>query len=154
FYYARRYNQAIEQLKKTAELDARRPGVLAHLGQAYEAAGRLDEAIAEHEKSLNLNGDPAQKARLAHAYVLAGRRDDARRLLAELLAAPQTDASPQYEIATVYAALGDRDQAFAWIEKSIAASEGGEIWLKVDPQLDSLRDDPRYVALLRRIGLG
>ena len=92
------------------------------------------------------------KATLAHAYAMA-KNPEARKILLELEeAAEQRYVSP-YDIATIYAALGEKDQAFAWLEKAYEERSGWLAYLQVNPILDNLRPDPRFASLVRRIGL-
>jgi tetratricopeptide (TPR) repeat protein len=120
---------------------------------AYEQANRYDEASVEFQKCIEFGGGDSSKTRLARLYYLMGRRDEAHRMLAELLSRASSDSSMAYQMGVLYAAMGDKDQAFAWLTKPVDEREGSEVWLKVDPQLDSLRQDERFTALMRRVGL-
>ncbi len=147
-------DQAVDQLRKTIDLDPN--FVLAHhrLGLAYEEKGMYDEAISEFRQVLKLSGgSPLGIGALAHVYALAGKPAEARKNLDELLQlSKQRYVSPS-SIATVYAALGDKDQAFAWLEKAYDAHDLLIVRLKWDPRFASLRSDPRFDPLVRRIGL-
>jgi serine/threonine-protein kinase len=151
---AGQHDQAIEQLRKTLELDPN--FMLAHLrlGYVYEEKGMYSEAISEFEQVLKLSGGKfLGTASLAHAYALAGRRTEAQKLLNELLQqSTQRYVSPA-SIAIVYVALDDKDQAFAWLEKGNEIRDMNVIRLKVDPRYESLRADPRYADLVRRMGI-
>ena len=92
-------------------------------------------------------------AALGHAYAVSGRRAEARQALDELVARSRRRHVPAYTIAAIYAGLGDKDQAFAWLEKAFADRAWYMTSLKVDPKLDSLRSDPRFKDLVRRVGL-
>ncbi len=151
-----RYDQAVEQFRKTLELDPNFSVAHFALGLTAEQQGRLPEAIEEFQRAFALSGgNPLFKAAVGHAYALARRPDEAQKTLAELTKlAKQTYVSP-YGIATIYAGLGDKDQAFVWLEKAYAARS---IWvihlqLRVDPRLANLHSDARFQSLLRRIGL-
>ncbi|MFN2516591.1 MAG: protein kinase [Pyrinomonadaceae bacterium] len=151
---ARQYDQSVEQLRKTLEMDPN--FIIAHhrLGLVYEQQGKYDQAIAEFRQVLNLSaGKPLGIASLAHAYALAGKREEAQKHLAELLEMSKQRYVSPASIAIIYAALGDKDQAFAWLEKADKANDLILVRLKVDPRFDSLRSDPRFVDLVRRIGL-
>jgi TolB-like protein/Flp pilus assembly protein TadD len=141
-FYARRYDEAVDQLKKTLALDP--DFVPAHtlLGRAYVQRGEYDQAIAE----LAATG-PSYLDVLAQAYAAAGRRADAERTLAEARAA----GCPPYGIALAYAVLGQRDLAFEWLERAYQVRDQGIANLRIEPLLDSLRDDPRFVSLLARL---
>lgn len=153
-YYARRYDQAIEQYRKTLELDPN--FTLAHLrlGQAYEQKQKYAEAIAELNKALALSaGSTETVSALGHAYALSGQKAQAQKALDELKGRAQQGYASAYFIAAIYAGLGERDQAFAWLEKAYEDRSGWLIFIKAEPKLDSLRSDPRFTDLLRRIGL-
>src|SRR5207244_11599458 len=120
----------------------------------YEQKGKYDEAIAEFRQVLNLSaGKPLGIAALAHAYALSGKRAEAQRTLAELQEVSKQRSVSSASIALIYIALGDKDQAFAWLEKADKERDGILARLKVDPRFDSLRSDPRFADLVRRVGL-
>ncbi len=147
-------DQAIEQLRKTLELDPN--FMLAHLrlGYVYEDKGMYDEAISEFEQVLKLSGGRFLGiASLAHAYALAGKRDEAQKLLNELLQQSKQRYVSPASIAIVYVALNDKDQAFAWLEKGNDIRDMNVVRLKVDPRYVSLRSDPRFNDLVRRMGI-
>jgi len=151
--WARRYDQAIEHLR--AWIDFEPSDWLSHrnLGLAYQQMGNLSGAIAEFERATQLEpNNPEALAALARGYALAGRRDDARKGLDELLARSQREHVPAYNLAIVYAGLGDNDRAFEWLEKSCDDRSFYPTLLKVDPDVDSLRSDPRFAELLKRVG--
>jgi len=127
---------------------------LAHnqLGQAYFQKQMYEPAIAELEKSVQLSGgSPACIANLARAYAASGRRSEAEMLLSDLKKRSSPSASLASQIAIVYAALGDRDQAMAWLEKGYEERFNPGVLLR--PGLDPLRSDPRFQDLLHRVGL-
>ncbi len=153
-YFARRYDEAIEQLRNTLDMD---PNYwLAHsvLGRSYEEKGKPDEAIVEFQRALDLEIDvPENYAMLAHGYAVAGRKSEAIKLVDQLEDMSTKRHVPPYNIAIVYAGLGDKEQAFSWLERAYADRSFYLTWLKYDPQLDSLRSDPRFADLTRRVGL-
>jgi tetratricopeptide (TPR) repeat protein len=101
------------------------------------------------------SGDgPYSLGHLGNVYARMGRTADARNLIDRLAADVRRDGVGQYEIALIYAGLGDRNQAFQWLEAAYRAHDVGLVYLKVDPCLDPLRSDPRLDALMQRIGLG
>ncbi len=150
-YHARRYDQAIEQIHRALEIDPNFP--LAHkgLGMVYEQKGMYREAIAEYEKSVSPSeGNSFQpSAVLGRAYALAGRRNDALKIVEQLKTLSKREYVDPDGIADVYMALGDKDRALAWLEKKNFHRYG----LRADPRFDALRADPRFQALLRRAGL-
>jgi eukaryotic-like serine/threonine-protein kinase len=151
---ARQYDQSAEQLRKTLEMDPN--FALAHhrLGLVYEQQQKYDEAIAEFKQVLNLSpGKPLGIATLAHAYALSGNRAEAKKGLAELHELSKRRYVSSAAIALIYVALGDKDQAFVWLEKADNERDANLARLPVDPRFDSLRDDPRFVDLVRRVRL-
>jgi tetratricopeptide (TPR) repeat protein len=152
FYYAGRYDEAIEQFRRALALDPKFFAARRYLGQAYEAQGRFDEAINELEQSVSLSGGRLSKAELGHAYAAAGNKNEARKILAELQSAAGQQGTA-FLIAVLYAGLGEQDKAFEYLE--IAYQEKAErmAYLMVDPRLKNLRRDARFAQLLERIGL-
>lgn len=155
-YYQRRYAEAIADYLKAIELNARFPPAHLGLGRAYAAAGKFEQAVEELNLAIDQSGgDLSYVAVLAAVHAQAGARAEAERLLARLLAEaarPSPRVAPQ-DLSYVYAALGDRDEAFAWLDKAFEHRSSRILWLKVDPRVDSLRSDPRFAALIRRLGL-
>ena len=151
---AREYDRAIEQAKKTLELD---PGfwlARMHLAGAYMGQGRYAQAVAELEKpGLSTAIPPAYTGFLGYAYAMSGRRVEARRILAELEARSKREYVPPTAPALVYTGLGDKDQAFAWLDRAYAEREMYLLHLRSMPLFDSLRSDPRFTRLLEQMHL-
>ena len=150
--FARQYDQAIEALKETLELEREFP--IAHyvLGQTYVAKGMYPEGIAAYQESIRLGeNSPSLQIYLGHAYAKAGERRKAQAILKRL--EQSEEYVSQGELAILYAALGEREQAFASLERAYAAHDLQLQYLGTDPAYDDLRADPRLTALLRRIGL-
>jgi tetratricopeptide (TPR) repeat protein len=128
---------------------------LAHYTLALTLAQKHDyeTAIVELKKSRSISNTPWTLAGLGYAYAAAGRKPEALQVITELKAQAQQRHVSSYAIATVYAGLGDRDETFQWLEKAYEERSPGLTWMKVDPMLDIVRSDPRYVDLLRRTGL-
>ena len=115
---------------------------------------KYDEAIAEFKQVLNLSaGKPLGITTLAHAYALSGKRADAQKTLAELQEISKRRYVSSASIALIYAALGDKVQAFAWLEKADKERDVMLTRLRVDPRFDTLRSDPRFADLARRIDI-
>src|SRR6266849_4944585 len=154
YVYEREYEQAIEQLRKTLELE---PGfILARLflGEAYEQLGAFGEAIKEFEKTVNLSErHPIYLAGLGDGYAVAGQREDALRIIEELQQLSSQVYVPARGIAEVYIGLGEKEQAFTWLDEAFKQRNGWLFHVKGNPRYDSLRSDPRYTDLVRRIGL-
>jgi eukaryotic-like serine/threonine-protein kinase len=149
---ARQYDQAIEALKDTLEMDPNYSGAYWFLGYCYPAKGMYAEAIAAFEKAIKLGQDtPGTQIRLGAAYANTGNRTRAQAILKQLQTSKEY-VSP-FELAILYAALGERDQAFASLEKAYEAHDVQFQFLGVSPEWDALRSDPRFQDLLRRVGL-
>jgi serine/threonine protein kinase/Tfp pilus assembly protein PilF len=152
FYEARQYDQAIEALKKTLELDRNFPYAHLFLGYTDAAKGMYPEAIAEYLDAIRLGHDtPSRQIFLGAAYAGAGDRRQAEGILKRLQTSKEY-VSPG-ELAVLYGALGERDQAFASLEKAYEAHDLQLQYLGVSPTFDPLRSDPRFQDLLRRVGL-
>ncbi len=153
-YFARRYDQAIEQLRNTIDLASDFWPAHDLLGFAYEANGRLPEAIGEFQKARQIAGTIAEPlASLGRAYALEGQVAEARKVLAELRELTKNNYVPPYNFAVIYAALGDKDQAMASLQKAFDERSWYVTDLAVDPKVDNLRSDPRFANLLRRMNL-
>ncbi|PYS51386.1 MAG: hypothetical protein DMF68_04560 [Acidobacteria bacterium] len=153
FFLSRQYERAIEQFEKALEMDPNSIWTRVFMGWAYEQKGDYEAAIREYERAAQLDGSPLILAALGHTYVMAGSRDEALKVLAEMKEQQARRHVASYLFAIIHAALGNKDEAFEWLEKSYDAREEALAWLKVDPRLDTLRTDPRFIALQRRVGL-
>lgn len=123
------------------------------LGWAYEAKGMHGEAILEFQKARELCGGSAETvAALGHAYARAGKTREAMKMLEELDRLAKRAYVSAFLVAGIYAALGDRERTFTWLEKAYEERSGWLVLLKMAPQFDDLRPDPRFEDLLRRIG--
>jgi serine/threonine protein kinase/Tfp pilus assembly protein PilF len=154
FYFTRRYDRAIEQCQQTLELDPNFVGAHDCLGSAYLAKGNYAKAIEECQRATTGSGNDLLRATgLARAYALAGRTAKAREVLRTLHSESERRYVPPYFLATVCAALGEKDEAFTWLEKAYEVRDTNLTWLKVDDSVDSLRSDERFREMLSRIGL-
>lgn len=126
-----------------------------YIGAGLEGTGKLPEAIAEFQKAVDLSsGNLDAVAFLGHAYAIVGNRIAAEKILRKLLQESKTGKASPYDLATLYAGLGDKDRAFEFLEKSYREKPIDLSWnLKPDPRLDNLRSDPRFQNLLFRLGL-
>ncbi|HEY6120780.1 MAG TPA: protein kinase [Pyrinomonadaceae bacterium] len=156
FYYARNYDQAIEQFQKTLELDQNFPPARTYLPAAYEQKGMYDKAIAEFKSAASLQGGSESSmttAGLGHVYAVSGKKDEAEAVLNRLKQLSAQEYVPAVSIALIYSGLGEKNQAFAWLEEGYKERAFQMQGLKKEPRWDSLRSDPRFQDLLRRIGL-
>jgi len=148
FYFARRPDEAIAQFKNTLALDPTHARAHIGLGRAYVYKGRFDEGIAEMEKGVTSWG--MQRGGLwGYSLALGGRREEAVKLLRRCL--ELSKPLRPCDIATFYAGLGDKDKALDWLDRAFGEHAGCMMVLKVDPFFDSLRADPRFQDLLRRM---
>lgn len=153
-YRARRFDQAIEQGRKALELDPNFPLTNWLLGSACLGKGMFREALMEYEKYLALShGSALALGYVGHARGRLGDRGQALRVLGELRALSKQRFVSAYYFALVYAGMGEREQAFAWLEKACEERAGQIVFLKVDVEWDPLRSDPRFADLVRRVGL-
>jgi TolB-like protein/Tfp pilus assembly protein PilF len=154
FFFARQYDNAIEHCQKTLEMDAAFIPARLFLGQSYVQIAKYDEAIAEFEKALELSGRATEiLAELGHALAAAGRTADAHQVLLELMRLLESKHVSAYGIAIVHIGLGDKEQAFDWLERAFAERSHFMPLTTIDPRLDCLRTDRRYEQLVDRIGL-
>jgi serine/threonine protein kinase/TolB-like protein/Flp pilus assembly protein TadD len=153
-YWARQYDRAIEQLRRTLELDPNYTTAHHYLGQTYAQKGMSEQAIEELSRARALSGDnPFRVAELGNILGLAGRGREARERLAELRALSRVRFVAPSNFATIHVGLGEKDKAIEWLERGYQQREGGLVLLRVEPRYDPLQSDPRFIDLLRRIGL-
>ena len=151
-YLARRYDEAIEAIKKELEIEQDNPDAHYILGYIYMAKNMNAEAIAEFQETVKLGLDiPGPQIYQGVVYARTGENDRAREILKQLQNSKEY-VSPA-ELAILYAALDEREQAFAALEKAYATHDLQLQTLGVDAAFDSLRSDSRFQDLLRRIGL-
>jgi TolB-like protein/Flp pilus assembly protein TadD len=151
---ARRYDEAIRELRTLLTDQPDDPETLWDLGIVLVENNQPKEAIPVLEKAVALsNRSPGVIGVLILAYAHAGRRNDAVRLLAELNKRRRTGYVPAKAFVNAYLGLGDQDRTFAWLEQAYKEQSNIMQLLKVDPNLDPLRSDPRFADLLRRVGL-
>jgi TolB-like protein len=154
FYYARRYEEAIAAGQQALEMDTN--FVLARLtvGEAYEQKGMYEESFAELRKvNESRGGFPEALGAIGHAYAVAGRRDEALKTLEELQRISTREYVSSLQFAMIYAGLGEKEKAIEQLESAADDRAGWLINLGVDPRFDALRSEPRYQAMLRRLGI-
>ncbi len=151
---ARRYDEAIEQLRRVIAVDPNHYQAYWFLGPTYAAHGQFDEAIAASEKAVALSGRaPGALGMLGLVYGLAGHQGEATKVLNELREQGERRYVTPAALANVYIGLGDKDQSFVWLEKAYQERSNYIAYLKVYPIVDPLRSDPRFADLMRRAGL-
>ena len=153
YYLSGKNDQAIEQCKKILELDPSSFPARRYLGLAYEGKGMYAEAITEFQTGVKLSGSPLMLALLGHAYAASGKTAEAQQVLADLQQLKDQRYVSPYTVAAIYTGLGDKDQAFKWLETAV---EERDIWLmnlKVDPVFAKLRNERKFTDILARIRL-
>jgi serine/threonine-protein kinase len=150
-YEARRYGEALAQLRKTLDLEPRFWPAHVYLGKTLAEQGQLQEAVEELKKAGDFTAEPY--ATIGYVYGRMGHAADARKVIADLQEQSKKTYVAPTNFAKIYIGLGDRDQAFAWLEKGYQGRDFWLTFLKGDPVFDSLRSDPRFQDLVRRIGL-
>ena len=150
-----RYDQAIEQYKKIIDLDPNFPGVHRNLGMMYVVQSKFEEAIIELQKTREIVGanNPYALDALGYVYAKAGKKEESDKILNHLFEFSKQGHTMSVQIATVYAGLGDYNKAFEWLEKGYEEQANNLGYLKVARVWDDLRSDPRYAALLKKMGL-
>jgi tetratricopeptide (TPR) repeat protein len=113
--------------------------------------GRFPEAVVEAQKATQLSNSPLAKGFLGYVYAAAGKEREARRVVDDLIADIKPRFVCPYEIGTTYLSLGRKDEAFAWFEMAYEERSICIFTMKFDPRLDSIRSDPRYQSIVRRV---
>ena len=150
-YYARRYDESIRLLEKVLTLDERADNARAFLIRNLIVKGDYDRAIAEYDKRpLQMPGSTAHRAQ---ALALSGRRAAALVELDRVLRLSKERYVAGYDIALIYAALADTENTFAWLERAMEDRSTMISFLAQDPMFETFHSDPRWAALIRRIGI-
>jgi TolB-like protein/DNA-binding winged helix-turn-helix (wHTH) protein len=154
-YFARRYDEALQQARATLEMDPH--FAMAHrvMERVYARKQMFPEAIAEGEQAVALTGEyPWMLLELAYTYAVAGKKPEMQRCLSRVahVSVPRDSPSGML-LADIYSSLGDFTHAFEALEKGYRLREGGLILLNAEPNFDALRSDPRFKDLTRRVGL-
>ena len=154
FYYARRYDEALEHHRRMVALVTPDHGLggIADRARILEQSGRAEEAIAEYRGALKHDDDPRIRAGLACALALAGQTSAARNELALLDSLAGERHVPPYAMAGPLALLGDKDRAFERLEEGFTSRDRGMVWMRVNPRFDPLRGDARFASLVERMG--
>jgi eukaryotic-like serine/threonine-protein kinase len=152
YYLARQFDESIAQNHKALEMFPN--FFLPHmaLGNALIQKGDYSTGIEELQKAKAMEPTPQLIGMLGYAYAKSGRKDEARKLLAELKEQSKGRYVASYWIAIIYVGLDEKDEAFAWLEKAYQERSWWLVWIKMDPIVDSLRSDSRFIDLMRRIG--
>jgi tetratricopeptide (TPR) repeat protein len=153
YYYTGRYNEAVKQLKFVLELNRDFPPAHLWLGRTYQELGRFDDALAEFQcVEDKLPEWPVSIAARGFVVGTAGRVDEAQNILVELQRLAGKKFVTSYGVALVHAGLGQRDSAFAWLNKAFDERSHWLVWLHLDLRWKGLHSDPRFAELVSRVG--
>jgi tetratricopeptide (TPR) repeat protein len=151
--YARRYDEAIVQYQRVLSLDPSFANSFSGLGLTHWQKGMKPEAIAEMRKYIELTGSSFGKGDLGFFLARSGQRDEAVKLLAGLKQASSQRYVPFTAIAFIHLGLGEKEEALDWLEKDIDDRGSNPTYYATMPELDDLRTEPRFKALLKRLNL-
>jgi TolB-like protein len=151
WYLSRQLDKAIEQLKKTLEMDQNYAPARRLLEASYEQKGMYKEAVAEWQRALTLSGNPELAATIGQDFATSGYQAVLQDWLEGLQEISRREYVSPYSVAQVYAQLGNSDQVFDWLEKALEERDSQIVALKVEPVFERLHSDPRYQNLLKRI---
>lgn len=154
YLFARQNDKALEQAQKVYEMEPSFPVSRWMLGEAYLLNGRYAESIALNEQTLKANpGTQFALRNLGVAYAKTGRQREAADIMQQYIGLRKTEYVLSYRLASLYAALGDKDHAFAELDRAFDEHDWQLQRIKADPFMDPLRDDPRFKAMLKRMNL-
>jgi tetratricopeptide (TPR) repeat protein len=159
-FYARRYDESINELKKLTEVDPTYVRTYAYIARVYESAGRFEEALNAHEKRAMLQGENPKRLSDGKQAILTAYRTSGAKGYWEAILKFQleelkkgSDVQP-IALGRIYTQLGERDEAFKWIDKAMEGRVNDSIFmLKVSPEWDPLRSDPRFTEIIKKLRL-
>jgi TolB-like protein/Tfp pilus assembly protein PilF len=152
FWFSHQYDKAIAQIRKAVNLNLTKPALHERLGWNYLQTGMFQEAIGELEIAVKAAPEHLEfRWMLGHAYAVAGRTAEARKVLDDLHGLAKKRYVPPYGFAVIHTGLGENDEAFEWLERAYQDRNAWMVFLQVVPWLDPLRSDPRFQDLLRRM---
>ena len=154
-FFARRYRESIDYYRKSIEMDPEFQAGHSDIARALEFSGDLDEALREYEAAIRLSGATAADASVgrANALAAAGNREEALAVVEQLKRRRAERFTSPWGIASIYARIGEDEEALSWLERAYEEHDPPLVWLKVHPRFDAIRSHPRFVALLRRMNL-
>lgn len=153
-FYSRQYDDALDQLAKTLELESNFGLAYWYRGLAYEQKHMFPEALQNMEKARKLlNGLTTVEANIGHLYAVSGRKKEAEKTITTLKKQSAKRYVSPYEIALIFVGLGLTDQAFEWLDSAFRDHFDMLVYFNVDPRLDPIRADPRFGALGERVGV-
>ncbi len=153
YLYAENFDKAIELYKRTIELDENFYYSRIYLGRTYSLKGDYQAAITELKKAEALHDDPQVQMLLARTYISMKKTEEARKILDKLTKLSKQKYVSSYYLAEIHSGLGEKDEAFKWLDKAFEMREGPMVYLKVEPFFKELRNDPRFDNLIAKVGL-
>ncbi len=153
-YFSRRFGEALEQLQRTVTLDPNYPVTHWILGLVLRKTGSYELAVTEGEKGVSLSGgSPLMRAALAYTLAAAGRTREALQILQDLTTQAKEKYVAPYFFAGIHLGLGENERALEYLRKCYEEHSHWLIYLRIDPSMDGLRDNPAFQSLLGRLGL-
>jgi TolB-like protein/Tfp pilus assembly protein PilF len=152
-YSAHQYDKAIEQYRRTLDLDANFSQAHFGLADTYDRKGMYKESILELQKGFLTGGDPRSAELIRKAYAQSGYKSAIRAYLNDLISQSTHGYVSPFTIATLFARLGEIDHAFEWLEKAYQVRDADMVDIATEPSFDFIHSDPRYADLLRRVGM-
>jgi serine/threonine-protein kinase len=155
YYFAGQFDRAIDALKRAIEMDPSRMHTHLQLGEVYLAKSMYEEALMEFQKEREVSGGAHAWAEMytGWTYVEMGKADEAQKVLDKLLERSKTEYVSPFTLACFHFVLGRNDEGFKWLNKAYEERDLHLGWLKIEPLFDSVRSDPRYTALLKKMNL-
>ncbi len=152
--FARRYDEALTELKKTLEFDPSHTDTYNDIGLVYGEIGRYEDSISHFKTAIGRENHTLYWTKLAVVYAHAGKAEESRRVINELIERSKNEYVSPAVLAAAYGALGERDIAFDLLDRAHSERDFRLTYLKTDPLYDPLRSDLRFQAILKKIGLG
>jgi serine/threonine-protein kinase len=152
YFFAHRFDDSIAACQQVLELEPSFFIAQRYLGQSYAQKGKYEQAIDKFQSAAS-GGSPMLRAELANTYGLAGKKDEAQKILTDLQRQSSERYVSSYSIALIHSGLRNKEETFNWLERGLQERADYLVFLKVDPRFDWLHGDPRFKSLLERIGL-
>jgi len=153
YYLAHDYDRSIRAYEKALELDPNDPSAYHYLALPWEQKGNFDESIKLHRKAVELSaGAPLFQSGLAYSYAIAGREEEARKILAELEVPLEPGTVAPIHLATIHLGLGELDSAIDLLEQAFQARNSHMLYINRGPKFDPLRETERFRALIEKMG--
>jgi tetratricopeptide (TPR) repeat protein len=150
----KQYDEATRQLNKALEIDPRFPRAHAAIGLGFYLKGQQREAVEATQKSILYSDSSVEYlAQLGFIEGRIGKKDEARRILDDLLSRRRGGYVPPFLVGELYIGLGEADSAFVWLNRAADEHSNNMEYLIIDPTFDPIRNDPRFATLMRKVGL-